>query len=127
MGSTGTGHLSDYSDYKGKVAGVTGGKDTIYFCDRAIETHLEDVETSDYYKNHKNLPQKDMGIVISTTTRIVAVSDQNEIIGNLPTEYNYLLACIEEGYQYEGIVVDSYLKPLPSVTIAVTPQKIESK
>lgn len=52
MGSTGTGHLSDYSGYKHSVQGVTGGKDTVYICDRAVATHLEDVASSDYFKKH---------------------------------------------------------------------------
>ena len=29
MGSTGTGHLSDYSGYRGALVGVTGGKDLV--------------------------------------------------------------------------------------------------
>lgn len=124
MGSTGTGHFSDYSDYDKPVQGVTGGKDTVYICDRAVTTTLEDVATSDYFKTHGSVPTKGMAIIITVNKRIVAVEESGLTIGNLPTEYNYLLACIQEGYQYEGEVTDSALSPFPTVRIAVTPQKI---
>lgn len=123
MGSSGPGHLSDYSNYKNSVAGVTGGKDTVYMCNKAVLTNLEDVATSDYYKKHGTVPPKGTPVTITSTSRIVAVDDNGDVIGNLPTEYNYLLGCIEEGYQYEGEVSDSFTTPLPSVSIAVTPQK----
>ncbi len=123
MGSTGTGHLSDYTDYKKSVRGVTGGKDTVYICERAVATELEDVATSDYYKKTGSMPVVGSPVIITVKKRIVAVDESGLIIGNLPTEYNYLLACIQEGYQYEGQITDSYDTPLPSVWIAVTPQK----
>ena len=47
MGSTGTGHLTDYSGYKKAVVGKTGGKDTVYICNKAVATSLEDVATSE--------------------------------------------------------------------------------
>lgn len=123
MGSTGTGHLSDYHDYKKPVQGVTGGKDTVYICDRAVATLLEDVATSEYYSKKGIVPPVGTGVVITANKRIIAVDDNGLIIGNLPTEYNYLLACIQEGYQYEGQVADSFDSPILSVSIAVTPQK----
>lgn len=124
MGSTGTGHFTDYSDYQKPVQGVTGGKDTVYICDRAVATALEDVATSDYYIVNGNVPPKGTPIIITVNKRVVAVDEKGLTIGNLPTEYNYLLACIQEGYQYEGEVMDSAKSPLPSVNIAVTPQKV---
>lgn len=123
MGSTGTGHLTDYSGYKKAVVGETGGKDTVYICNKAVATSLEDVATSDYFKKHGTVPAKGTPVIITSTSRIVAVDDKGDVIGNLPTEYNYLLGCIEEGYQYEGEVTDSFTSPLPSTSIAVTPQK----
>ena len=123
MGSTGTGHLTDYSGYKKAAVGKTGGKDTVYICNKAVATSLEDVATSDYFKKHGTVPPKGTPVIITSTSRIVAVDDKGDVIGNLPTEYNYLLGCIEEGYQYEGEVTDSFTSPLPSTSIAVTPQK----
>lgn len=124
MGSMGSGHLSDYSDYKEAVKGETGGKDTVYICDKAVSTFLEDVATSDYYKQNRGVPAKGTFVQITSSSRIVAVDKNDVVIGNLPTDYNYLLACLEEGYRYEGVVEDSYDQPFPSVQIAVTPQKI---
>ena len=123
MGSTGTGHLTDYSGYKKAVVGETGGKDTVYICNKAVATSLEDVATSDYFKKHGTVPSKGTPVIITSTSRIVAVDDKGDVIGNLPTEYNYLLGCIEEGYQYEGEVTNSFTSPLPAASIAVTPQK----
>lgn len=123
MGSTGTGHLSDYSDYKKSIYGVVGGKDTVYICDRAVATLLEDVSTSDYYNTFGNIPLKGTYIRITSNKRIVAVDNNGVVIGNLPTEYNYLLGCLQEGYNYEGQVIDSFDTPIPSVSIAITPQK----
>lgn len=124
MGSTGTGHLSDYSDYRKSVQGVTGGKDTVYICERAVATILEDVATCDYFKAHGFAPPKGTGVVITAGKRIVAVDDKGLSLGYLPTTYNYLLACIEDGYQYEGEVTDAFDTPVPSVSIAITPQKV---
>lgn len=123
MGSTGSGHLSDYSNYKNAVAGVTGGKDTVYICDKGVATSLEDVETNDYFRTHDTVPPKGTTIVISFNTRMIAVDENGVIVGNLPTSYNYLLGCIEEGYHYEGEVTESHMVPFPSVSIAVTPKK----
>lgn len=123
MGSTGSGHLSDYPNYKKAIVGVTGGEDTVYMCDKAVATSLEDVATNDYFKTYGTVPPIKSSVVISFNKRVIAVNDEGLTIGNLPTSYNYLLGCIEEGYQYEGEVIESHNTPLPSVSIAVTPKK----
>lgn len=123
MGSTGSGRLTDYSRFKGAVKGVTGGEDLINKCDRAVATVLEDVETCDYYKKHGKVPAKGSYVRIDKKMRLVAVDENGDIIGHLPTEYNYLLECLNDGYQYEGEVSGSFDTPIPSVYIAATPQK----
>lgn len=124
MGSTGTGHLSDYSDYRGALIGVTGGKDLVNMCEKAVTTSLEDVEINDYYTSMGSVPPAGTKVILSFNgKRIVAMVNSGKTIGNLPTSYNYLLGCIEEGYSYEGEVVGSSVKPLPSVAIAVAPAK----
>ena len=123
MGSTGSGRLTDYSRFKGAVKGVTGGEDLINKCDRAVATVLEDVETCDYYKKHGKVPAKGSYMRIDKKMRLVAVDENGDIIGHLPTEYNYLLECLNDGYQYEGEVSGSFDTPIPSVYIAATPQK----
>ena len=123
MGSTGSGRLSDYSRFRGAVKGVTGGEDLINKCDRAVATVLEDVETCDYYKKNGHVPAKGTYVKIALKTRLVALDEDGDIIGHLPTEYNYLLECLNSGYQYEGEVSGSFDTPVPSVYIAATPQK----
>lgn len=123
MGSTGSGRLSDYSRFGGAVKGVTGGEDLINKCDRAVATVLEDVETCDYYKKYGKVPAKGTYVRIDKTMRLVAVDENGDVIGHLPTEYNYLLECLNEGYQYEGVVSGSFDIPVLSVYIAATPKK----
>lgn len=124
MGSTGSGRLSDYTRFRGAIKGVTGGDDLINKCDRAVATVLEDVETCDYYKKNGHVPAKGTYVKIALQTRLVAVDEKGDVIGHLPTEYNYLLECLNDGYQYEGEVSGSFETPVPSVYIAVTPQKV---
>lgn len=123
MGSTGSGRLSDYSNFVGAVKGVTGGEDLNNKCDRAVATGLEDVASCDYYKKHGRVPAKGDYVKVSLKTRIVAVDENDDVIGYFPTEYNYLLGCLTDGYQYEGEVSGAFEEPVPSVYIVVTPQK----
>lgn len=124
MGSTGSGRLSDYTRFRAAVKGVTGGEDLINKCERAVATVLEEVETCDYFKKHGKVPSKGSYIKIELNTRIAAVDENGDVIGYLPTEYNYLLDCLTEGYIYEGEVAGCFETPVPSVYIAATPQKM---
>lgn len=123
MGSTGSGRLTDYSRFGDAVKGVTGGEDLINKCDRAVATVLEDIETCDYYMKNGKVPAKGTYVKIALKTRLVALDENGDVIGHLPTEYNYLLECLNGGYQYEGEVSGSFDTPVPSVYIAATPQK----
>lgn len=123
MGSTGSGHFSDYPGNVNAVKGVTGGESGINACSRGFITRLEDVATSDYFIKKGNVPPVGTSVTIAFATRIVALDDKGVIIGNLPTEFNYLMRCLKEGYQYEGQVEGSSNVPFPSVQIAVTPNK----
>ena len=123
MGSTGSGRLTDYSRFRGAEKGITGGEDLIDKCQRAVATVLEDVETCDYYKKFEKVPAKGTFVKIALKTRIVAIDNNGNVMGYLPTEYNYLLECLNDGYQYEGEVSGSFENPVPSIYVAVTPQK----
>lgn len=124
MGSSGPGTLSDYTNFRGAIQGVTGGKGLVNKCEKAVSTILEDVENCDYYKKNGSVPAKGTYVKIAFNTRIAAVNKNDDVIGYLPTEYNYLLECLTEGFQYEGEVSGSFDAPVPSVYIAVTPQKV---
>lgn len=123
MGSTGSGNFSDYPGNRNAIPGISGGESMIDVCERAFIVRLEDVATSEFYQRYGNIPQIGTSVIISSASRIVAIDKGGMIIGNLPTSYNYLMRCLMEGYHYEGKVTSSHNVPLPSVEIAVTPQK----
>lgn len=124
MGSTGSGSLSDYPGYEKARRGIVGDSDIIDQCERAVSTYLEDVAISSYFKQNGNVPSINTVVFIKHDFRIVAVDENGVIIGNLPTKYNYLLGCLNDGFIYEGQVIISHDVPLPYVEIAVTPKKI---
>ena len=103
---------------------MTGGYDVVNMCEKAFETSVEDIEVNDYYISMGSVPPTGSRVVLSFNgKRIVVVGDSGKTIGNMPTAYNYLLDCLEEGYEYVGEIVASVEKPLPSVYIAVAPSK----
>jgi hypothetical protein len=112
MGSRGTGRLTDYSGSnrpKSKTGGDGGGGSTpqVDRCSRAISANLEDIEQSSYFKKYKKSPAVGTRLQIAFNKRIVAQTDAGEVVGNLPTRFNYLAACIEDGYSYVGQVRSS--------------------
>lgn len=114
MGSTGTGRFSDYSGTPdGRRSGGngqggsggSGGSD----CDRAIgDIQLEEVGRCQFFITKNDLPQKhsDVSLDSELVSGRLAIKDQKSglIIGYLPTRYNYLLSCMNEGFSYVGIV-----------------------
>ena len=98
MGSTGSGRLSDYTRFRDAIKGVTGGEDLIDKCERAVATGLEEVETCDYYKKNGHVPAKGALIKIAMKTRLVALDEHDDVIGYLPTEYNYPVESMEGEY-----------------------------
>lgn len=128
MGSTGTGHISDYTDnqpQKGDNSSgshETGGKSGSDKCQNAFSTNLEEVSNSKYLTQNKELPPAGTKILIAFDQRIIATVEDGTILGYLPTRFNYLLNCIENGFEYTGVIVSSNLKPLPSIVIDVHPE-----
>lgn len=84
MGCTGSGHLSDYLNYKKTVAGVTGSKDNIHICERVVATILEDMTTGVYFRTSGTVLSKSTPIVISFNKSIIVVDDNGLTIGFLP-------------------------------------------
>lgn len=124
MGSSGTGRLSDYSGRSSGGSSKTGGKSNEDKCERAFSTLLEDVERCTYYKTNSALPANGTVIeVVFKKPRLAAVTNEGIIVGYLPTDRNYIKACIENGYSFPGAISSSRLKPLPSVQITVSPHK----
>lgn len=139
MGSAGNGKFGTYNIGNGKGLsglgigvggvrggvgdGIGGGTDEIE-CPLIIENiRLEDVATSEYYVHHNLLPISgdlvDLYNIIHKGRLVVKAASNNKIVGNLPTQYNYLINCIKKGMQYTGIVVASGSKPVPFVVVTL--------
>lgn len=132
MGSTGTGRFSDYSGSSGgsekptKSSGNSKGTgDAGNRCEKNLNVSLEEVATCTYYSNHGEVPPVNTDVdVISKLVggRIgVQTTTASELIGYLPTEYNYLRRCMEQGYSYSGKVRSSSLKPIPKISVSLKP------
>ena len=117
MGSSGSGRLTDYpGSGKAKTSSEGGdGGSPEDRCGKAFSAQLEDVEQSAYYVNHKQPPPLGTVLEVVHAKRITAVIG-DETVGNLPTKYNYLAACIKGGYSYVGTVTTS--KSAPTVIVS---------
>lgn len=112
MGSMGTGSFGDYNQKDKKK------------CARSIvNVMLEDVALSEFYTNSKKVPDEQCKVSVRQALlngRIVCESLETlESIGALPTKYNYLLACMKDGYAYEGTVTYSSILPIPTVKVTL--------
>jgi hypothetical protein len=119
MGSSGSGRISDYpgssNDSTGNKGGGSGGPEDR--CARAFSAKLEDVEHSDYWKNHGNVPRLGTQLKIEHRKRMVVLTNAGEVVGNLPTNLNYLAACMKDGWAYTGTVLVSSRGP-PVATVS---------
>jgi hypothetical protein len=107
MGSSGSGRISDYpgtSSSSGESQGSGSGLDR---CAQAIGVVLEDIEHCDFYKNVGGVPAPGQQLRIALKKRVVAETDAGVTVGNLPTMYNYLAACLKDGWTYAGTVTAS--------------------
>lgn len=127
MGSTGSGSFGNYhvrnkpNGGKDEGNGGTGngvGGNEINLPEKIENIKLEDVATSEYYQVHEDLPSKASNISLRDTVYqgrlVVETADTHEILGNLPTEYNYL-----RGAQLIGVIVSSGIKPIPYVVVTL--------
>nr|WP_315154069.1 hypothetical protein [uncultured Flavobacterium sp.] len=121
MGSTGSGSFSDY-DHKPKGNSNQGGSSGEDKCARAFSTLLEEVQNCEFFETTANvLPPGATVSIIFANPRLAVQNDNNVIIGYLPTKFNYLLACMESGINYSGMVSSSTLIPLASVSVDISP------
>jgi hypothetical protein len=139
MGSSGSGKFGTYHVGNGQTAGgsgsgaggsgggaggVLGGGTGEIECPAIIENiRLEDVATSDYYVTNHSLPASgdpvDLHNAIHKGRLVVKATSTGEILGNLPTQYNYLINCIKRGMHYTGVVVASGKTPVPFVVVTL--------
>lgn len=121
MGSSGSGHFSDYPgtkarDVSGDRTGQAGGASGVDRCKQAFATILEDVGQCEFFSQFKSVPAPGAQLtVVFDRKRIVAVDLNGTKIGALPTAYNYLATCLASGLTYVGVVKSSAEKPIPTV------------
>ncbi|WP_217806074.1 hypothetical protein [Halomonas sp. BC1] len=121
MGSSGSGRFSDYPGTKarevdGNGTGVAGGTSGVDKCLQAFQVLLEDVGNSDFYSQFNNVPATGDQLVIRFDKRRVFALDVNGVkVGALPTSFNYLVECMEDGVTYVGVVSSSSVSPVPTV------------
>ncbi|BCK18396.1 hypothetical protein NMT30_001502 [Vibrio cholerae] len=122
MGSTGSGSFTDYTKAK-SIDGSTGGTSGEDKCQLSISCILEEVAQSTYYNTNQDVPPAGKTVLIQfMPPRIVAVdATSGKDCGALPTGYNYLLNCIENGYSYAGVVSNSSNGLNPIIEIDIRP------
>ena len=123
MGSSGSGHLSDYSKRKPSSDGANnGGSSGEDKCGKAFSTSLDEVGRCFFFINFGSLPPIGTNIsVVFNGLRIAVETARGEEVGYLPTSYNYLKLCMDAGITYGGTITSFRLKPTPAVFIDITP------
>jgi len=123
MGSTGSGSFTDYSKRKpAKQGDATGGASGDDKCGTAFSTGLEEVARCFYYINYGTVPPVGTSVLVSFNGHRVAIeTDLGEEIGYLPTRYNYVKVCMDNGFRYEGVVKSSRSGPAPSISVDIVP------
>lgn len=125
MGTSGPARLTDYpGSKKGDKSGGNGdsGSTPEDRCNRAFSVTLEDVEHCTFFKLHGTSPTAGTDVQVAHKKRIVAETLAGEVVGNLPTRFNYLASCLGAGFKYVGKVVDSANgPPVAKVTVDIAP------
>lgn len=128
MGSSGSGRFSDYPGTKAKEVagggtGVAGGASGADKCQQAFHVLLDDVGNSDFYSQFNAVPSVGHQLdIVFDKKRVFAVDVNGVKVGALPTSYNYLVACLEDGVTYIGVVTSSAVSPVPTVAADFGPQ-----
>lgn len=125
MGSSGSGRFSDY--YKKQTIntedGQSGGSSGEDRCERAFTVELEDVAQHSFYNTNNSVPAEGTEVVIELNKRLFAAIPNSLSVGSLPTSYNYLAGCLEEGFQYKGLVRSSSNTPTPRIIVDFMAEK----
>lgn len=139
MGSSGTGSFTDYpgsqggrpgNNSGGKKSGSGGsggsGGGSADQCEKQISSlRLEEVANCEYYENHQSTPSVGTQVRVreKLANRRVAIetSINGEIVGYMPTMYNYIKACMKDGWQYSGKVAQARSGQNPKVAVDLSP------
>ncbi|WP_029281355.1 hypothetical protein [Pedobacter sp. R20-19] len=123
MGSTGSGSFSDYSKRKPtQPQDNNGGASGVDKCGKGFSANLEEVSRCFYFINYGVVPASGGGVKVAFNgSRLVVETALGEEIGYLPTKYNYLRTCLDDGFQYAGSISSSKNTPTPSVLVDIVP------
>lgn len=107
---------------EGGPKGGTGISPEIDTCEIPLpNVRLEEVGTSEYFSGRKTVPPVGASIQVRTNLvggRIaVETTRGNQSVGFLPTQFNYLLGCLKDGYKYKGKVTASADSPTPRIVV----------
>ena len=123
MGSSGSGNFSDYPGNQPQSNWRNGGSSGDDNCNRAFSTRLEDVSRCVYFRKHGQVPPVESVVnIIFNGVRISVVDAVGDEIGFLPTTYNSLILCMENGFSYGGSVNRSANSAVPVVEVDIAPQ-----
>jgi hypothetical protein len=138
MGSTNTGRFTDYpkplrpTDQAGggtsASPGGGGGGDARDPCATVIEHEvLEEVARCEYFERHGEVPPvgTDVRVLADLVGGRLAVATRAEgiVIGLLATRWNLLLACMNDGWRYEGEVVAAIREHVPTIRVELRPAR----
>lgn len=137
MGSRGTGSFTDYPGSQGGRPGKDGGGGSGGSnggggdsggdqCAKGVSgVSLEEVANCEYFETHQSAPRVGTQVQVreQLVKRRVAVETvlNGEIVGYMPTKYNYLRACMTDGWQYSGKVAESTSGRNPKVKVNLNP------
>ena len=123
MGSTGSGNFSDYpgsGSGSGSGGGGASGDDR---CNRAFSCMLEEIEHCEYFAANQDVPPANTALTLELRGRLMAIDPNGLSIGALPTQFNYLADCMNDGFSYEGRVVTSTSGAVASVNVDYAPHQ----
>jgi hypothetical protein len=135
MGTNGTNKFTDYPGTsrgsakatKGGGGSASGSPSDVPLCERQLAgVALEEVGRCDYFTTHGSLPTVGTPVAVRTTLvsrRVAVETTAGEVVGFLPTEFNYLLRCMTEGFSYAGKVTSVVSKPVPVVRVDLEGRK----
>jgi hypothetical protein len=126
MGSTGSSRFSDYSGTRapqtGSGSGGGGGSSGVDRCRQAFTCVLEEVAQCPFFAQSGTVPAPGSVLSIELRGRVFAVDTNGVSVGALPTAFNYLMNCLNDGIHYVGLVRRSTATPVPTIEVDFTPQ-----
>ena len=139
MGSSGSGNFSDYSSSPSKKkpskkksgnsggGGSMGGASGKDPCTQPIAgVSLDEVGRSEYYQANNAVPPVGSSVSVRAKLfhgRLAVENDEHQVIGLMPTQYNFLVGCLSDGYSFAGSIISSSTTPIPRINVDLLPAR----